>query len=63
MDWLSQNWVWVLIGIAFVCLHLFRQGHGGHGGRCHHDGRHGSDERHPLARRTERRDRTAADEV
>lgn len=34
MDWLSQNWLWVLIGIAFVALHLF--GHGGHGS---HDGR------------------------
>lgn len=29
MDWLSQNWVWVLIGAAFVAMHLF--GHGGHG--------------------------------
>ncbi len=30
MEWLTQNWYWVLIGIAFVALHLF--GHGGHGG-------------------------------
>jgi len=30
MEWLSENWIWVLIGIAFVAIHLF--GHGGHGG-------------------------------
>lgn len=30
MAWLAENWVWVLIGIAFIGLHLF--GHGGHGG-------------------------------
>ncbi len=29
MDWLAQNWIWVLFGIAFVAMHLF--GHGGHG--------------------------------
>lgn len=30
MAWLSQNWFWVLIAVAFVGMHLF--GHGGHGG-------------------------------
>lgn len=30
MEWLSENWVWVLIGVAFVAMHKF--GHGGHGG-------------------------------
>ena len=35
MDWLSQNWVWVLIGIAFIGLHFF--GHGGHGGHGGND--------------------------
>ena len=39
MDWLLENWVWVLIGIAFVALHLFGHGHGGHGGHRQHDGR------------------------
>ncbi len=39
MDWLSQNWVWVLIGIAFIAMHLF--GHGGHGGHEGHGGRAG----------------------
>jgi hypothetical protein len=30
MDWLSQNWIWVLVFAAFIGMHLF--GHGGHGG-------------------------------
>ena len=30
MSWLSQNWIWVLFGLAFVAMHMF--GHGGHGG-------------------------------
>ena len=31
MDWLSQNWIWVIFGVAFVAMHMF--GHGGHGGQ------------------------------
>jgi hypothetical protein len=30
MSWISANWVWILIAIAFVAMHMF--GHGGHGG-------------------------------
>jgi hypothetical protein len=30
MGWFSQNWLWVLFGVAFVGMHLV--GHGGHGG-------------------------------
>ena len=37
MDWLLQNWFWVLIAIIFVGVHLV--GHGGHGGHGGH--RHG----------------------
>ena len=33
MAWLAANWFWVVIGIAFVAMHLF--GHGGHGGHSH----------------------------
>ena len=40
MDWLSQNWIWVLFFIAFIGMHLF--GHGGHGG-----GGHGGHEQPP----------------
>jgi len=30
MEWLTQNWFWVVIFIVFIGMHLF--GHGGHGG-------------------------------
>lgn len=30
MQWLVTNGFWVLIGFAFIAMHLF--GHGGHGG-------------------------------
>lgn len=29
MDWLSQNWFWVLFALLFGVMHL---GHGSHGG-------------------------------
>ena len=31
MDWLAQNWVWVVVFAVVIGMHLF--GHGGHGGR------------------------------
>lgn len=37
MVWLSQNWIWVLVFVAFIGLHMF--GHGGHGGHDGHSGR------------------------
>lgn len=30
MRWLAGNWFFLLMGVAFVAMHLF--GHGGHGG-------------------------------
>lgn len=30
MEWLSQNWVWVLFFAGMIAMHMF--GHGGHGG-------------------------------
>lgn len=35
MEWLAENWFWLLIGILFVGMHMF--GHGGHGGHDHAD--------------------------
>lgn len=32
MEWLQQNWFWVVIAVFFVAVHFF--GHGGHGGGC-----------------------------
>jgi hypothetical protein len=35
MEWISQNWVWVLFAVGMIAMHLF--GHGGHGGHGGHD--------------------------
>lgn len=45
MQWLAENWLWVLIGIAFIAMHLFGHGgHGAHGGHgSHGDGKAGRD--------------------
>ncbi len=32
MDWLTENWFWILIFAIFIGMHLF--GHGGHGSHC-----------------------------
>ncbi|MEO8315249.1 MAG: DUF2933 domain-containing protein [Pseudomonadota bacterium] len=40
MEWLSQNWVWILFAIAMVAMHMGHGGHGmhgGHGGGDHDD--------------------------
>jgi len=34
MDWLAANWLWIVVGVAFVAFHMF--GHGGHGGHGGH---------------------------
>ena len=39
MQWLSENWIFILIAVAMVAMHLF--GHGGHGG---HGGERRGDE-------------------
>jgi hypothetical protein len=31
MEWLSQNWIWVLVAVLFIAMHF---GHGGHAGGC-----------------------------
>lgn len=38
MEWLSQNWVWVVLIAGFVAMYLL--GHGGHGGHGGCGGRH-----------------------
>lgn len=43
MEWLAQNWIWVVFFILFIGMHLF--GHGGHGG---HSGGGGRDEQEPA---------------
>lgn len=34
MEWLSENWVFLLVAVGMVVMHLF--GHGGHGGHGGH---------------------------
>ena len=34
MQWVLDNWVWLLLGGGMIAMHLF--GHGGHGGRGSH---------------------------
>jgi hypothetical protein len=41
MEWISQNWVWVLFFAGFIAMHMF--GHGGHG----RHGGHGGDQSDP----------------
>jgi hypothetical protein len=44
MEWLSENWVFLLVVFAMVAMHLF--GHGGHGGGRGDDEGRGSGHRH-----------------
>ena len=47
MEWLSENWVWVVVAVAFVAMHLFGHGgHGGHGGGRRDDEGKGAGHRH-----------------
>jgi len=47
MEWLSENWIFLLIAVAFVAMHLFGHGgHGGHGGGQRDDTRKGGAHRH-----------------
>lgn len=47
MKWLSENWIFLLIGVAFVAMHLFGHGgHGGHGGGQRGGTRKGDAHRH-----------------
>ncbi|MEO6192973.1 MAG: DUF2933 domain-containing protein [Thermoanaerobaculia bacterium] len=39
MAWLTANWFWLLIFIAFIAMHMFgHRGHRGHGGHSGHSG-------------------------
>lgn len=50
MNWLAENWIWVLLGGGMVAMHLFGHrghgGHGGHGGSC--GGGHGNPKKEPA---------------
>lgn len=47
LDFLSANWVWILLVGGMLYMHLgHRGGHGGHGGGGGHDGHAHSNDRH-----------------
>ena len=35
MEWLAENWIFVLLVGGMGAMHLFGHGHGGHGGHKH----------------------------
>lgn len=41
MDWLRENWFWIVVAVLFIWMHA--RMHGGHGGRggCGGQGGHG----------------------
>lgn len=42
MQWLGNNWIWVVFAVGMIAMHMFGHsghgGHGGHGGRSGHGG-------------------------
>lgn len=38
MDWLRENWFWLIVGVGFVWMHL--KMHGGHGDHADHQHDH-----------------------
>lgn len=47
MEWLSENWVFLLVVVGMVAMHLFGHGgHGGHGGGRRDDESKGAGHRH-----------------
>jgi len=42
MEWIRENWVFILFFAFFIGMHFFGHGHGGHGrGRGDHEGHGG----------------------
>ena len=47
MDWLSEHWVFLVVVVGMVAMHLFGHGgHGGHGGGRRDDEGKGAGHRH-----------------
>jgi hypothetical protein len=44
MDWVRENWFWIVVGILFIWAHTKMHGghgHGGHGSAAEHGGHSG----------------------
>lgn len=62
MNWLSENWIWVLFGLAFVVMHMSGHGcHGGHG--SHGNGHNNSDEAPPRGGAKDTRSSESSDKT
>lgn len=44
MEWLSDNWIWLLLGGGMIGMHYFGHGRRGAGGGCCGGHAHGHDE-------------------
>ncbi len=54
MDWIHENWFWVVVGVLFLWLHGRMHGghgHAGHGGGCGGGHGHGRGENEPSERK------------
>lgn len=56
MNWLAQNWVWVLVFVVFIWMHM--SGHGCHGGHGDHSGHGGKENKPPTDAEEQSKDRT-----
>jgi len=46
MEWINENWIWLLLGGGMIGMHLFghgKHGHGGGGGCCGGGHAHGKE--------------------
>lgn len=46
MDWIRENWFWIVVGGLFLWLHTKMHGGHGHGGHGGHGGARGHDHGH-----------------
>lgn len=37
MEWFSNNWIFVVVLLVCIGMHLFGHGHGGHGSHDEHE--------------------------
>jgi hypothetical protein len=40
MEWIRENWFWLVVFVLFVVMHMGHGGHGGHGGGAGRRGGH-----------------------
>ncbi len=53
MEWVLDNWIWILFGVGMIAMHMF--GHGGHGDHGGHGGHGGHGKSRDGASQTDRK--------